>query len=265
MVSIRDILRNRVYLGTYSRFGVRVPGSHPALVTPDDFRAVQDRLNARRNNFAKRQPSTFLLAGLVQCGHCGNKMIGVSRKQSWKRRSGSEGQASYRYYQCESRTNQSMCDYHTQRADELEEQVRAQLSALEPSALLPQAGNEKEVLAEWRAEEERLRGRLRQLDKRLEEQFSAAAKNRISREQLHKLSITTAGDRLRIEEEMEDIERRVKDQTDASERIRVRQKSLAVLLDGWEELPIEEKQTNLRELVDHVSVHDDGLQLVMRH
>ena len=264
MVSIRDILRNRVYLGTYSRFGVRVPGSHPALVTPDDFRAVQDRLNARRNNYAKRQPSVFLLAGLVQCGHCGNKMIGVSRKQSWKRRSGSEGQASYRYYQCESRTNQSMCDYHTQRAEELEEHVRSQLGALEPESLLPQAGNEKEVLAEWQAEEERLRGRLRQLDKRLEEQFSAAAKNRISREQLHKLSITTAGDRLRIEEEMEDIERRVKDQTDASERIRARQKSLAVLLDGWEELAIEEKQTLLRELVDRVSVHDDGTQLVMR-
>ena len=80
MVSIRDILRNRVYLGTYSRFGVRVPGSHPALITPDDFRAVQDRLSARRNNYSKRQPSPFLLAGLVRCGHCGNKMIGVSRR-----------------------------------------------------------------------------------------------------------------------------------------------------------------------------------------
>ncbi|MGI8552511.1 MAG: recombinase family protein, partial [Dehalococcoidia bacterium] len=36
MVTIRDILRNRVYLGTYARFGVRVPGSHPAIVTSDE-------------------------------------------------------------------------------------------------------------------------------------------------------------------------------------------------------------------------------------
>ncbi|MEX2158228.1 MAG: recombinase family protein [Dehalococcoidia bacterium] len=264
MVSIRDILRNRVYLGTYSRFGVRVPGSHPALVTPDDFRAVQDRLNARRNNFAKRQPSTFLLAGLVQCGHCGNKMIGVSRRQSWRRRSGSEGQASYRYYQCESRTNQSMCDYHTQRADELEEQVRTLLAGLDGAALLPQAGNQEEVLAEWTQRLERLRGRLRQLDKRLEEQLSAAAKSRITREQLHKLSITTAGERLRTEEELEDTERRIQDQTDASERTRGRQKALAILLDGWDEQPVEEKQQHLREMLDRVVVRDEGIELVLR-
>ncbi len=42
MVTIRDLLRNRVYLGTYRRFGVRVPGNHPALVRETDFRAVQD-------------------------------------------------------------------------------------------------------------------------------------------------------------------------------------------------------------------------------
>ena len=52
-------------------------------------------------------------------------MIGVSRRQAWTRRSdGSEQVASYRYYQCESRTNQGICSYNTQRADELEDQVR---------------------------------------------------------------------------------------------------------------------------------------------
>ena len=44
MVSIRDILRNRAYLGTYQRLGVLVPGTHPALVSPDDFRRVKERL-----------------------------------------------------------------------------------------------------------------------------------------------------------------------------------------------------------------------------
>jgi site-specific DNA recombinase len=264
MVSIRDILRNRVYLGTYSRFGVRVPGSHPALVTADDFRAVQDRLNARRNNYAQRQPSPFLLAGLVQCGHCGNKMIGVSRRQRWRRRSGSEGRASYRYYQCGSRTNQSMCDYHTQRADELEEQVRAILADLDGDALLPQAGNEALVLAEWQEKANRLRGRLRQLDRRLEEQLSAAAKGRINKEQLRKLSMASAADRLRLEEELEEIERRVREQADASDRTRGRQRALAALLDGWSTLPIAEKHSLLGELVGRVVVRDEGIQVLLR-
>ena len=264
MVSLRDILRNRVYLGTYSRFGVRVPGSHPALITPDDFRAVQDRLNARRNNYGQRQPSAFLLASLVQCGHCGNKMIGVSRRQSWRRQSGAQGRASYRYYQCESRTNQSMCDYHTQRAAELEEYVRTTLAGLDGDALLPEAGNEAAVLTEWNEEAGSLRSRLRQLDRRLEEHLSAAAKGRIAKEQLHKLSIGTASDRLKLEEVLEEVERKVQEQTDASGRRRERERALARLLDGWTTLPFPDKQALVRELVDRVVVRDDGVQVLVR-
>ena len=264
MVSIRDILRNRVYLGTYSRFGVRVPGSHPALVTPDDFRAVQDRLSARRNNYAPRKPSPFLLAGLVRCGHCGNKMIGVSRRQSWRRRSGSKGQASYRYYQCESRTNQSICDYHTQRADELEEHVRTQLAELGDDALLPEAGDQAGVREELEAKADRLRSRLRQLDRRLDDELGAAAKGRISREQLRKLNVATATNQLRLEEELEEIQRRLQDQRNASERTQNRKRTLATLLDGWETLSLIEKQPLLRDLVDRVEVRDDGIQVIRR-
>ncbi len=264
MVSIRDILRNRVYLGTYSRFGVRVPGSHPALVSPDDFRAVQDQLSARRNNYAPRKPSPFLLAGLVRCGHCGNKMIGVSRRQSWKRRSGTKGQASYRYYQCESRTNQSMCDYHTQRAEELEEHIRTQLAELDEDALLPEAGDQQGVRDELEAKVARLKGRLRQLDRRLDDQLGSAAKGRITREQLHKLNIATATNQLRLEEELEEIQRRLQDQQNASERAQTRKRTLAKLLDGWETLTLVEKQPLLRDVVDHVDVRDEGIQLILR-
>jgi DNA invertase Pin-like site-specific DNA recombinase len=264
MVSIRDILRNRVYLGTYSRFGVRVPGSHPALVTPDDFRAVQDRLNARRNNYGKRQPSPFLLAGLVQCGHCGNKMIGVSRKQSWRRRSGSEGRASYRYYQCESRTNQSVCDYHTQRADELEEQVRSRLASLDVETFALDGSRNGDLTADLDVKSERLRTRIRQLDGKLEEQIAAAAKGRLGREQLNTMNTTTAMQRLKLEEELEAIERRVQEQNDAHERTRTRQRALATLLDGWATLSLDEKKTLLRGLVDRVVVRDEGMDLVLQ-
>jgi site-specific DNA recombinase len=262
MVSIRDILRNRVYLGTYSRFGVRVPGSHPALVTPDDFRAVQDRLNARRNNYAPRQPSQFLLAGLVQCGHCGNKMIGVSRRQSWRRRSGSEGQASYRYYQCESRTNQSMCDYHTQRAGALEEQVRVDLGSMNGDVLLLSPAERAAMHEQWEEKADRLRTRLRQLDRRLDEQVATAAKGRITKEQLHKVSIATATQHLKLEDELEELEHKLHEQANAAERGHRRQRARAALLDGWEQLAFLEKQSLLRELLDRVVVRDEGIQLV---
>ncbi|MDZ4278756.1 MAG: hypothetical protein U1B78_06425, partial [Dehalococcoidia bacterium] len=163
-----------------------------------------------------------------------------------------------------SRTNQSMCDYHTQRADELEEQVRSQLAALDGDALLPQAGSEGAVRAEWEERAERLRNRFRQLDRRLDEQLSAAAKGRISREQLHKLSIATASQRLELEEELEEIERKLKEQADASERSRTRQRALATLLDNWSTLSMPEKQSYLRDVVDRVVVRDDAIEVLVR-
>jgi site-specific DNA recombinase len=263
MVSIRDILRNRVYLGTYARFGVRVPGSHPALVTPDDFRAVQDRLNARRNNYGERNPQQFLLAGLIQCAYCGNKLIGVSRKQTWKRRSGSEAQASYRYYQCESRTNQSLCDYHTQRADDLEEAVRARLEALDGQEL-SKGGSKGGALKAWKEQSDQLRSRLRALDRRLDEQLAAAGKGRVSREQLHKQTINTASQRLLLEEEYEAVLARMKEQADAGSRALGRQKALAKLLEGWQTLPLADRQSLLRDVLHRIIVRDDGFEFVLR-
>lgn len=130
--------------------------------------------------------------------------------------------------------------------------------------MLPQIGNQEAVLAEWHEEGDRLRGRLRIVDRRLDEHLSSAAKGRISREQLHKLSVATAGDRLRLEEALEEIERKVRDQADAGERYRGRQQALVRLLDGWETLPMQEKQSLLSDLVDRVVVRDEGTRVLLR-
>ena len=266
MVSIRDILRNRAYLGTYSRFGVRVPGSHPPLVSTEDFRMVQDRLNARRTSYAPRVASQFLLSGMAHCGHCGNKLIGVSRKQSWKRQSGEKVSNSYRYYQCESRTNQSVCGYHTRRADDLEAQARQALSdAFSTGSGFPQAGDDAAVLAEQQQEVERHRARLRAIDRRLGGYIDAASKGRLPREKMHTLSVGAAGDRLGVEDAIEAAERRIAEHLSASDRKRGREKDVAHLLDDWDEIPFPERQSALREVVARITVTDDqALSLTLR-
>jgi len=265
MVSIRDILRNRAYLGTYSRFGVRVLGSHPALISPDDFRAVQDRLTARRTSYSPRTTSQFLLSGLIYCGYCNNKLIGVRRRQGWKRKSGERGEASYRYYQCESRTNQSLCDYHTHRADELEAEVRKGLAEASASPTsFPQAGDEAAVMAEREQECQRLRSRLRQIDRKLEGYVEAAAKGRISPERMRKLSLSAASDRLVLEEALEEAERQARQQADAAGRRHQRERSLAQLLDNWDTLLFNQRQALLREVLDQVTVWDDAVKVLLR-
>ena len=267
MVSIRDILRNRTYLGTYSRFGVRVPGSHPALISNEDFRRVQECLMARRSSYSAPQATPFLLSGLVYCGYCNNKLIGVSRRQSWKRqRDGSVAEASYRYYQCQSRTNQSLCDYHTHRADDLENEVRQRLSTLDFDGghAFRQAGDEEAVLAESKEECDEMRRRLAQLDKRLERHMDAAARGRLSREKLQSLGLALSAERLEIEGRLVAAERRVEEQASVAARRRAQEQALLRLLDRWDSLDFASRRSLLRDVVDRVIVVDDSIEVLLR-
>ena len=127
IVTVRDVLRNRVYLGTYSRFGTRVPRSHTAIINPEDFEMAQQKMTRMKTKRVSRAPEPFLLSGLAFCAFCGNKMLGVSRRQGWRRKDGSSAVGHYRYYQCQSRTNQGMCRYHTWRSEALEKYVLEQV------------------------------------------------------------------------------------------------------------------------------------------
>jgi DNA invertase Pin-like site-specific DNA recombinase len=267
MVSIRDILRNRAYLGTYSRFGVRVPGSHPALISPDDFRRVQDCLMARRSSYSAPQASPFLLSGLVFCSYCGNKMIGVSRRQSWKRqKDGTTAQASYRYYQCQSRTNQSVCDYHTRRADDFENEVRQNLSSFDLSAghLFRQAGDVDAVIAEVKDECQELRRRLTQLDRRLERHMDAAARGRLARDKLQSLGMALSAERFEVEGRLQAAERRVEEQASVAARRRAQEQALLRLCDRWDTLDFPSRRSLLRDVVDRIVVADDSIQVLLR-
>ena len=130
MVTIRDILRNPTYTGTYYRFGLRLPKVHEAIISPATFRKVQDQTKARRPSSRSVNTEPFLLSGLAFCGYCDNKMMGVTRRQSWKRKDGKSAQGIYRYYQCQSRNNQSLCGYHTWREQVLESAVLSRVQDL---------------------------------------------------------------------------------------------------------------------------------------
>ncbi|MHB8376001.1 MAG: recombinase family protein [Dehalococcoidia bacterium] len=265
MVSIRDILRNRAYLGTYARFGVRVPGSHPPLVSADDFRLVQDGLTARRTSYAPRVTSRFLLSALAECGYCGNRLIGVSRRQSWKRRDGKVMSNAYRYYQCESRTNQSVCGYHTRRAADLEQQVRGALAeAMRAGGGLPEPADRDDARAGHEREVQRLRARAHTIERRFEGYVTAAAKGRLAKERLHELGLAAAADRLAVDDALDAAEHRLVARTSVAERRTERERDVARVLETWQEMPFAELQAALRDAVARVTVTDDDVRVTLR-
>lgn len=262
MVTVRDILRNRAYVGTYSRFGVRVPASHAPLISPDDFSQVQERLDQRRTATGKRVVSPFLLSGIAFCGHCGNKMIGVSRKQKWTRRSDNSVRvAHYRYYQCESRTNRSLCDYHTRRAEDLEDDVRKALA--DPRKIKGWRDQDPdEVAAEIESQIKTLKDRAKRLDKRLEKHLDSAASGSLDIEKLRSACLTLGAEQLRVEQKLAECGRLVELEESEKEARKERQRKLKKLREEWTTLSFEDKHELLRDVLSRIMVRDDGLELI---
>ncbi|MPZ22419.1 MAG: hypothetical protein GEU28_02520 [Dehalococcoidia bacterium] len=197
MVSVRDVLRNRAYLGNYNRLGVRIPGSHSPLVAMDDFRRAQEQLASRRSpGTARGSSGGFLLSGLVYCARCGNHMIGVSRRQTWKRQTdGSSKTAVYRYYQCQSRTNRGICEYNTTRAHDLEQKILLAL-AEEPPEGVTVSSVDRESAAPVAEELDGIERQLRSTDGRMARLLAGSSS---FDEALETMAAAIAGERLDLE------------------------------------------------------------------
>jgi hypothetical protein len=224
---------------------------------------VQEQLDQRRPAADSRNISPFLLSGVTYCGYCGNKMIGVTRKQKWKRRSdGTIRSAQYRYYQCESRTNRSLCDYHTKRAEELEAEVRVRLLAAKPGSRPKQSSNGD---ARGRDEDvRRLRDKARRLDKRLEQYMDDAAMGNINREKLRALGLALASEQLQVEDHIVESSRVAQQQASETDRRSRRELLLDRLRDEWDQLAFPDQQELLRDIVSRIVVKDDGIETILR-
>lgn len=265
MVTVRDLLRNRAYLGHYSRFGTTVTGSHPALVSAEDFRRVQDRLQTRHGSTRERTVVPFLLSGLVFCGRCGNKLIGVSRRQRWTTKDGESRSGAYRYYQCESRTNQSACGYNTQRAVELESKVREILQEDDLGITrVRRAGNVDSYLLDVIGQVDKIEARMKRTRRQVEELVADAAHGHITVERVKSLGGELAKEQGGLESELEAAQQRLQAQQSEAERRRHLFELRDRLVRDWEAIPFEELQSGLREVVDRIEVDGTDLKLFLR-
>ena len=127
VVGIRDVLKNPVYLGTYTRYGVQRPNSHEPIIPAEVFRMAKEQTAKRKPLGRVFNSEPFILSGMLYCSSCDNKMMGVTRRQTWKTKDGKRQNGVYKYYQCQSKNNSSVCEYHTWKASMLEQNVIMQL------------------------------------------------------------------------------------------------------------------------------------------
>lgn len=131
-VAVKRILENEVYTGTMvqgkrttpnhkvkktvqkpSGEWVRVEGSHPAIISREDFGTV-GRMLAQDMRVAPKEEAVYLLSGLVFCGDCGQNMV---------RNSVCKGGRNYVYYMCGNNRTNHACSSHRISVGLLEEAV----------------------------------------------------------------------------------------------------------------------------------------------
>ncbi len=244
VVSVRDILKNPVYTGTYTRLGMRRSNVHEAIISGELFRKAQDQTMERRPLGRVVRSEPFLLSGAVYCGYCGNKMMGVTRRQSWKRKDGRRSVGVYRYYQCQSRNNQSVCEYHTWRAPLLESTVLGQLRA----TVKEREASSYEDAPARQDREEAVREMRRSRAKIAERRFLGAVRRAASGE----MTLAVLGQYLvELDDARAATDGPVLDST--------------TVLNTWDSLSMEQRAEFIEENVGRIVVHDDTVQLDTAH
>ncbi|MBE3572858.1 MAG: recombinase family protein [Moorella humiferrea] len=75
---VRQILTNPAYKGAWRYKGIDIPV--PAIVDPQTWSKVQEKLKEARRLWAGKSQQSYLLSGLITCADCGNTMTGVYAK-----------------------------------------------------------------------------------------------------------------------------------------------------------------------------------------
>ena len=262
MVSIRDLLRNPVYIGRYDKLGVTVAANHHAIVSEPDFAAVGRQMVERRTAPGISHPSDFLLAGLVWCGEDQARMIGVTRRQQWRLASGETASATYRYYQSEARTNQSVGSYHTRRADELEEEVLAHIRGERQGgeiAVLNIGRDDTVLAAEIAVAVSSAEARLRAIDRKLTQLLEDAAAGDPPPSALPEAGADIIAEWEAAHADLAQVKDRALAQEREADRRRRRDQRLQRIRDDWDDLNFPQQRDLIEQLVDRVIVFDDSV------
>jgi len=120
-VSVREIIENEVYTGTFTWGDIRVENNHPAIIDRSIWEKAQARRRRKKELGGRAQNSVFLLSGLARCGCCGEStMVG---------RTARKGKYTYRYYTCNNYASKGtqVCSSGYVRADKVEKDVLAKV------------------------------------------------------------------------------------------------------------------------------------------
>ena len=191
-------------------------------------------------------------------------MIGVNRSQTWTTlKKGGKRKGEYRYYQCQSRTNQSVCQYHTRRADDLEGFVLDTLRSSSNPEALAKLMKVRESTDET-SEQPWLERKLKTLDRKFREHLDQATEGAISLEEFRVVSGDLLWERQLLEQRVALLEAEAKQEITSEHRKEYMLEKLEELRERWDTMTSPARKALLQHLIERIVVYDDHVKTILR-
>lgn len=255
--TVRQMLTNELYIGQlvwnrryYDKNGkmhwrdpaewVVCENAHPAILTMDQWNAIQKRITRRMPKGGQKQ-AKYRLSGLLRCGHCGDAMV--------SRRYGNKGPHSERFiFVCQGYQKNATCQFNYVFVDEAESSVYEALEELASGYInIPEDDLDT---ASKSIEEEYIR-REAAIDMKFQRQIQAFENGLIGERDLR-----LARERVEKERELLELERKRIKTPDKTEIIKAIQGQAKHLLWLWENAELSVIQNALRVIIDSIIVLD---------
>lgn len=266
--SVQVILRNPVLNGTmvYGRRGkkkaniadqqdlVRVEGVFPKILSDDEWAALQQRLDIRREHSrGATHKSEYLLSGILRCGHCGGPMIG-------KMTSTYKGKGYPRYYCSSAQKSRESCAYYNgHSAPKLEAAILEHLGQYSDPKKVRELLDASEKRDIKRQETE-----LRQVERRLAEVEADFAKNLellkrdvLNEDEFNKANVVRREERTRLTERQVELTAWVAQEHDRLETVSALPARLRSFLKDFQGLEVRRAKALLQTILATATVYRD--------
>jgi len=116
--SLHRLLHSAFYTGHFYYKGELCRGTHPAMVTWQEFEAVKHILG--RNGNTRPKSYEFAFSGLIRCAECGRQVTAELKRGRWRR-------GNYVYYRC---AGSRLCGARAIREEAIAEQIDTYLRSV---------------------------------------------------------------------------------------------------------------------------------------
>ena len=116
--SLKNIIGNEKYIGTYKFKDYIIPDGMPAIIDEETFAVALEIKNRHKYAPARSRETNYLLTGKLFCGHCGSPMTGEYGISKTGKK--------YHYYRC-IKANKHKCDKKRVKKDWIENLIVEEL------------------------------------------------------------------------------------------------------------------------------------------